>query len=140
MSKDNGSKKRIMIVDDDLDMAPLYEYAGNVSDLIFAIKGGGLSALRHLNDINYDVDAVIIDLSMPDMDGLTLTEQIRRNESLRSKAAPIRIFWFTGWPFNPDNPVDPITLAKADCNVERIFTKPATPMEIINEVKQQLNA
>jgi CheY-like chemotaxis protein len=133
-------KFRIMFVDDDLEMEPLYQYACRVNDLIFAVKGGGLSALRHLNDINYDIDAVILDLSMPDMDGITLTENIRRNESIRSKAVPIRIFWFTGHPFDIDNPVDPITLAMNENQVEEIFTKPLAPVDLVTRVKEHLNA
>lgn len=136
---EKSSKKRIMFVDDDLDSLEMYELAAAVPDTIIAIKRGALSALRFLNELNYDVDAVILDLSMPDMDGLTLTQQIRRNENLRSKQRPIQIYWFTGWPFDENNPDDPITLAKNECKVSRVFTKPHDATEIIYEVKRCLN-
>ena len=131
---------RLMFVDDDADIVPLYEMVGRIDDTLITVRKGGLSALQFLHELNYDVDAVILDLSMPDMDGITLTEQIRRNEGLRSKQTPIRIFWFTGWEFDADNPADTIMLAKQENHVEEIFKKPIPPVDLVTEVKQRLNA
>lgn len=131
---------RLMFVDDDVDMIPLYEMIGRIDDTLITVRKGGLSALSFLHDLNYEVDAVILDLSMPDMDGITLTEQIRRNESLRGKRTPIAIFWFTGWEYDADNPADPIALAKEENKVEKIFRKPIAATDILHEVKSYLNA
>jgi CheY-like chemotaxis protein len=129
---------RIMFVDDDLEILPLYELAGEIEDTIITIQRGGLSALSFLHDLNYEVDAVILDLSMPDMDGITLTKQIRQNENLRSKASPIKIFWFTGWPFDKRNELDPIMQGAAESQVEKVYAKPLDPVQIIKDVKGRL--
>src|SRR5689334_17967353 len=89
-----------MLVDDDADIMPLFAYAAKIEDMIILILQGGYSALKALARLNYEVDAVILDLSMPDIDGINLTEQIRNNESIRSRPQAIPIFWQTGWPVN----------------------------------------
>lgn len=127
---------RIMFVDDDVDILPLYELAGRIEDTVITIRKGGLSALEFLHDLNYEVDAVIIDLSMPDMDGITLTKQIRQNENLRSKRTPIKVWWFTAWPYDETNDEDPIMQGARSTNVEKVFPKPHDPVSMIREVKQ----
>lgn len=125
-----------MFVDDDLTMLPLYELTGEIEDTLITIRKGGLSALSFLHDLNYEIDAVILDLSMPDMDGITLTRQIRQNENLRSKLNPMKVFWFTGWPFDEDNENDPIILGAKETKVSKIYAKPHDPVRIIHEVKE----
>jgi CheY-like chemotaxis protein len=126
-------KQRLMLVDDDAEILPLYELAGEIEDTIIAIQHGGLSALRWLDKFNYDVDAVIMDLSMPDMDGLTLTKLIRNNEMIRSKSHPTMIFWCTGWEIN-----DTLVNAKDKYQVKQIFTKPVQPVDLVHRVKEIL--
>jgi CheY-like chemotaxis protein len=127
-----------MLVDDDLEILPLYELAGEIEDTIITVQKGGLSALRFLYALNYEVDAIVLDLSMPDMDGITLTRQIRENEKLRSKMNPISIYWFTGWPFDRNNENDPIVLGAKEHNVSKIWKKPHDPVQIVHEIKQAL--
>lgn len=124
-----------MFVDDDLDILPLYELVGEIDDTLITVQKGGLSALSFLHDLNYAVDAVVLDLSMPDMDGITLTRQIRQNENLRSKANPIKVFWFTGWPFDENNVNDPIVVGAEENKVIKVYKKPHDPVNIIHEVK-----
>ena len=127
-------KRRLMIVDDDLDVLPLYEIAGESEDTLLTIQTGALSALKHLDALGYQVDAVILDLSMPDMDGIALTRQIRRNEEIRGTDKPIKIFWFTGYPIN-----DTINAAGKQYKITEIFQKPESPVDIVNRVKQYLH-
>lgn len=131
---------RIMVVDDDMDMASLVRLVAQNEGLFVSIKKGGLSALSFLHDLNYDLDAVIIDLSLPDMDGITLTKQIRQNEELRSKRTPIKMFWFTSWPFEKDDPNDPIMLGAKENGIENVFTKQHDLPAIIREVKATLGS
>jgi CheY-like chemotaxis protein len=128
----------LMLVDDDMDLAALMSVVAESQGLFISIKQGGLSALRFLHDLNYDVDAIIIDLSLPDMDGITLTKQIRQNENLRSKHTPMKVFWFTGWPFDPHNPNDPIMLGAQDAGVEHVYPKPFDTKRILEEVKHKV--
>jgi CheY-like chemotaxis protein len=104
--------------------------------LFVSIKEGGLSALKFLHELNYDLDAIVMDLSMADMDGITLTRHIRQNENLRSKAHPIKIFWYTAWPFDPKNPNDPIVLGANELGVDKIYSKGCDMEQIIYEVKE----
>lgn len=129
---------KIMVVDDDMDTAALVKFVAQNQGLFITIQKGGLSALKFLHDMNYDVDAIIIDLSMPDMDGITLTKQIRQNENLRSKHNPSKIFWFTAWPFDENNPNDPIVLGASDSHVEKVYSKPADLLEVVRDVKDTL--
>ena len=72
---------RILIVDDEPDLEPLILRrmrrkirSGQYS---FLFAQNGVQALEQLNE-HPDVDIVISDISMPEMDGLTLLEQIRK--------------------------------------------------------------
>lgn len=126
-------KKRIMFVDDDMDIVPLYELAGEIEETILTVQNGGLSALKQLDKFGYEIDAVVMDLSMPDMDGITLTRQIRRNEEIRGIHQPMCIFWFTGYPIN-----DIILDAKTQYGVKDIFNKPHDPVDIVRRIKESL--
>lgn len=135
MSDEFERPNRVLIVDDELDES-LWEYAVVTAPYtFFTISTGGHNALRKLDKFNYNMDAAVIDLSMPDMDGLSLTKEIRKQEDLRSKAHPLKIFWCTGI----DVPQDP-TLAEAfdKYRVVEVLRKPITPMEIISRVHQYI--
>lgn len=134
----NGTKRpemRIMFVDNDLDYLEMVEAAFNTSHTIACIENGGISALGKLSKMKYQLDAMITDLAMTDMDGITLTEQVRKNERIR-RSKPIDIYWFTGFWYDQEDPNDPIVKAASDLGVKKIFTKPYSVMDIIDEVKQ----
>ena len=70
---------KILVVDDEDDVEPLFRQrmrrdirAGRY-ELVFA--GTGVEALKRLNE-DRDIDMVVTDINMPEMDGLTLLEQI----------------------------------------------------------------
>lgn len=130
------NKVRIMFVDNDFDYLEMVEHAAAVSDTLALIQNGGQSALSKLALLNYQVDAIVTDLAMSDMDGITLTEQIRRQERIRRSARPIDIYWFTGFGYAPGDDNDPITQAARNLGVVKVFTKPYDVLEIVNEVKQ----
>lgn len=72
---------RILIVDDEPDLEPLILQrmrskirSGQFS---FLFARNGVEALERLSE-HSDVDIVISDINMPEMDGLTLLEQIRK--------------------------------------------------------------
>lgn len=119
----------LMIVDNDASTLELWKYVQVNSDAILLARGG-IVAQRELKNINYEIDAVVTDIAMDDIDGVTLTEHIRRNESIRSISPGCLIFWFTGFPINQ-------TLAnlKAELRVTEIFMKPMDPLELIHRVK-----
>ena len=126
---------RIVIVDDDLTILPLYEAIGDIENTTVIVRQSGVGALSFLHDVNYEVDAIVTDLSMPDMSGISLTKQIRENEELRFKEIPIKIFWLTGWGYDEKDGNNPITIAAKDCGVEKVYIKPHNPTAIVNEIK-----
>ena len=132
------TKRKLMFVDDDLDMIALYEHAAATTDTMIAVQTGGLSALKLLNSFHYNIDAIVIDLSLPDIDGITLTQQIRTNESLRS-ISPIPIFWWTCYPYDEKSTNDSIVSAARRLNVIDVFKKPEDVIEIVKKVHARLD-
>lgn len=71
--------ERILLVEDDPRLADmLSEYLGQAGFRI-TIAPMGASALKHLSDEEYD--AVVLDLMLPDMDGLDVCRQLRTKSS-----------------------------------------------------------
>ena len=124
-----------MIIDDDLDCLPLYEMIDTIPDTILTVQTGGLMALDMLHRLNYDVDAVVLDLCMPDRDGLSVTRDIRREENIRSKVRPIEIFWMTSWDTDHD---ETLKAARQKYGVRKIFEKPVDAEYVVRSVKDCL--
>jgi CheY-like chemotaxis protein len=129
-----------MFVDNDLDYLAMVELAAQTQHTFIAIENGGISALGKLAKMNYEVDAIVTDLAMRDMDGITLTEQIRRNENIRRTARQIDIYWFTGYDYDAKDPNDPIARGIIQNNVKKVFTKPYAVTSIFEEVKAAVDA
>lgn len=67
--------ERILLVEDDTRLAEmLVEYLGEAGFRV-AVATGGTSALEQL--ANADFDAVVLDLTLPDIDGLDVCRQLR---------------------------------------------------------------
>lgn len=130
---------RIMLVDNEISDISAIEYVARSTDTVVTIKKGGLSALKHLSELEYKIDALITDLKMPHMDGINLTSQIRAHEGTMTDHDPIAIFWYTGYSYDPGNEFDPIVRAMKKFNVAKIFPKPSDPIELITEVKKVLD-
>ena len=74
-----GRPYRILMVDDEPDLEPLVlqRMRGKIQsgEYSFVFAHNGVEALEMLRE-HKDIDIVISDINMPDMDGLTLLEQI----------------------------------------------------------------
>lgn len=83
-------KRRLLIVDDELLIRDLlYDYFIGC-DYEISVADNGQGALDHMK--NGKFDTVILDLKMPDMDGLELTDRIR------SQDENVPIIIMTGFP------------------------------------------
>jgi len=83
-------KPRLLIVDDELLIRDLlYDYF-SARDFDIAVAETSQRALALMTETHFDT--VIVDLKMPDMDGLQLTEEIRQHHG----SLPIIII--TGYP------------------------------------------
>jgi CheY-like chemotaxis protein/anti-sigma regulatory factor (Ser/Thr protein kinase) len=71
--------RRILVVDDDMRnvfaLASALEHKGAAVE----VARNGVEALRKLADDPQGIDLVLMDLMMPEMDGLTATREIRKN-------------------------------------------------------------
>lgn len=68
----------ILLIEDDLDLAELLKYALAKSEISVAIVTNPLEGLRILNEKN-TFDALVLDLGLPDMDGLEVCKQVRHS-------------------------------------------------------------
>lgn len=85
-----SQRPRLLIVDDELLIRDLlYDFFTN-QDYDIAVAESGQRALAQLETGRFDT--VIIDLKMPDMDGLELASRIRANDQ------EIPIIIMTGYP------------------------------------------
>ena len=72
---------KVLVVDDEPDLEPLVlqRMRRNIrrGEYTFVFAGNGVEALDRLQE-DKDIDMVVSDINMPEMDGLTLLDQIPR--------------------------------------------------------------
>lgn len=109
---ENGSKKRILIVDDDYDLVRVLKLYFNLSGFDVVSAANGYCALREI-DIE-PPDAVILDILMPGLDGLALCRRLRNGNGQAS--VPIVVFTgLTGSNWRNDT---------MDAGADEFITKP----------------
>jgi CheY-like chemotaxis protein len=80
---------RFLVAEDSpINQAVLRETLG-VHDWDITIVNNGQEALDALEKKNFDVDIILMDVQMPEMDGLTATSVIRTHEKITQKHIPI---------------------------------------------------
>jgi two-component system alkaline phosphatase synthesis response regulator PhoP len=126
-----SSKRKIVIVDDNTDIKEPYEIAFRDSDFDLTFITSSLEAVSYLD--HNPADAVLIDLAMREMDGLTLAKEIRLNES-KNRQPPARLAWFTAREVGDVEK----RVAKRH-GVEETFKKPTDPFALIYEIKAWLS-
>lgn len=124
--------KQILLVDDNQDIKQMMEIVfGDEPEIDFHYFPSGGQVLEYLENNHGTVDAVILDLAMPTLDGLQVTEEIRRNESTWLKEPPVEIAFWTGGEIDP-----PVKRIANRTHVEKFFKKPVDVFEFVKEVKQ----
>jgi two-component system response regulator AtoC len=118
------TKPRLLIVDDELLIRDLlYDYFAS-RDFDIAVADSGKQALTLMEDSQFDT--VILDLRMPDMDGLQLTEQIR------AEGNDLPIILITGYP-SFESAIDALRH-----RVHDYFTKPVNLSHLRRAVESAL--
>lgn len=125
--------QKVVLVDDNEEMFELYEHHFAQDALDWKVFRNGYDALDYLRESD-DVDAVVLDLAMPTLDGLTVSQQIRFNENLHPERKPVKIAYFTA--FDKTKAIEKVIEKE---NVEKYFIKPMPVSELIDKVKEWLN-
>jgi two-component system alkaline phosphatase synthesis response regulator PhoP len=73
--------KKILVVDDELDFIELLRYRLPAPEFIVLFATNGTDALNQI--WHHSPDVILVDLMLPDLDGLTLCEILRRQNSTR---------------------------------------------------------
>ncbi|TAE30946.1 MAG: response regulator [Candidatus Kapaibacterium sp.] len=80
---------RVLVAEDSpINQAVLRETLG-INGWELLMVGNGQEALDELERTNFDVDIILMDVQMPEMDGLTATAAIRAHEKITRRHLPI---------------------------------------------------
>jgi CheY-like chemotaxis protein len=122
--------RKVLFVDDNPDSTELFEIIALQSDIKPTVCNDSTDALKLLEAEEFD--AVILDLSMPVIDGLTLAEEIRQNEQNKPHKKPVCIIFYTARTID-----GAIQRVAQRVGVERIYQKGGNKdlSDILMEVK-----
>lgn len=114
-----GDPIRLLVVDDDAGIRTLLEVSISL-DPRFELAGAAGCGAECIEQLRDDVDVVLLDVSLPDIDGIDLLARVRQ------LAASARIALFTGWS-------DPETLRRARAaGADAIFAKGGEPRRLLD--------
>lgn len=119
--------KNVLIVDDNKDLRDIYDNC-STDKVQLTTADSGFAALQLIEKKSFD--AVLLDLSMATLDGLTIAQEIRRNEQMHSKRKPLHLAFFTARTIDEE-----VTSVAEETNVEKIFLKPCDPFQLVEEVR-----
>ena len=86
---ENSSPKNLLVIEDDPDLAELIsEYLG-MNYYTVEHAANAQQGLDHLTTTSKPVDLVILDLMLPDMDGMRVCQKIRQQKDSRLAQTPI---------------------------------------------------
>jgi CheY-like chemotaxis protein len=122
---------RILFIEDHKDTAEMVSEAASLVGIAVETCDNGAAALQLLDEKEYD--AVILDLSIPVMDGLTIAEEIRMNEANRPHKKPVCIVFYTA------RKIDRAIVGVGNrVNVRAIYPKTAATdiFQMLEEIKE----
>ncbi len=130
---DEKDMAEVLIVDDNSDARDMVQFALEQEGIESTQAADGYEALTALEE-DHDIKLVLLDLSMPILDGLTVAEEIRANEKLHPNDPNVKIAFLTARSVNA---VDVRVGNKTD--VEQPFLlKDGNLPNIIKKVKKWL--
>jgi DNA-binding response OmpR family regulator len=120
--------KRILVVDDDPDALELLSFSLKKAGFSIGTARNGLDALKKACSVAPDL--ILLDLMMPELDGLAVCETLRRDPS--TAAIPIIFVTAVSSEFG--------RLTGLEAGASAYITKPYSPRELVNRVKAILTA
>src|SRR5687767_6882025 len=118
---------RAVFVDDNEDLVDLIRITAKHAGVNVHVFSNGASALEYLN--NHQTDVVILDLMMAPLDGLTIAEEIRRNEEIHLINPPVEMAFLTAADIS-----EAIKRVAERVQVRKIFRKPVEYEQLFQEV------
>lgn len=73
---------KVLVIDDDKELCALMKKCMEKENLTAVVAGGGLEGLRILEENKKDCSLIILDIMMPDLDGLQVLQQIRQTSNI----------------------------------------------------------
>ena len=120
--------KRILVVDDDENIRDLTQLAlESVSGWNVLTADGGVAAIEMCREHRPDV--VLLDMMMPDIDGLTTFERLQSDE--RTRDIPVILFTAKGRP-GERQPWE-------QTRIRGMIAKPYNPMTLADQVSELLD-
>jgi two-component system alkaline phosphatase synthesis response regulator PhoP len=75
-------RRKILVVDDDADIVELLSFNLKKAGFAIGTASNGIEALKKIRSMRFDL--ILLDLMMPEMDGFSLCEILRRNAETAS--------------------------------------------------------
>src|ERR687894_1729890 len=115
---------KILIVEDDLAVRDILKIALEREGMTVEAVGNGEAALKSFRSDD-PLDLVILDIMLPDLDGVTLCQEFRRNSN-------VPIMMLTARDSERD------IVVGLEVGADDYITKPASPAEVVSRVRANL--
>ncbi len=115
---------KILIVEDSPAVRDILKIALEREGMIVEAVGNGESALKSLREAD-TLDLVILDITLPDIDGITLCQEFRRGSNV-----PIVMLTAHGDERN--------IILGLEVGADDYVTKPSSPAEVVSRVRAHL--
>lgn len=120
--------RKILVVDDEVDLRNLVQTCLEImGGWQVVTAGSGAEALKKAQERH--LDAILLDLMMPEMDGLAILEQLRASD--KTKQLPVVLLTAKGRSMEIDQ--------FAHLNVSGTIKKPFNPMKLADQVEALLS-
>ena len=120
------SSKKILLVDDESDILDFLSYNLRSADYTVKIANNGEEGIAIANE--YEPDLILLDMMMPEMDGIETCEKIRENEKL--KGVIIAFLTARGEDYSQ--------IAGFEAGADDYIEKPIKPKVLVSRVKALL--
>jgi CheY-like chemotaxis protein len=120
---------RIMVVDDDQNIRLVLKYRLEKEGYHVLLAGDGVDALEKIKA--EEPDLIILDLTMPRMDGFGFLEEIRGNGRANSISVPVIVLTAYGYESN--------RARSLELGAVEFVTKPFSPRQLVAEVWKVLS-